>query len=98
MLDTLGPAGLLKLVAGETNRRVTVSTCIAYADEKGVHTFVGSVSGSLADTLRGEGGFGYDPIFIPDGSDHTYAEMSAEEKNAGSMRKIALDKLKKFLT
>jgi len=45
----------------------------------------------------GENGFGYDPIFIPDGSDKTYAEMTADEKNEISMRKIALLKFKDFI-
>jgi XTP/dITP diphosphohydrolase len=47
--------------------------------------------------MRGDKGFGYDPIFIPDGCSKTYAEMTAEEKNDISMRKIALSKFKDFL-
>lgn len=47
--------------------------------------------------LRGSGGFGYDSIFIPDGHDRTFAEMSSEEKNAVSHRRLAVDELRKFL-
>jgi len=96
-LDTLRPAGILKLLAGEKKRRATVSTCIAYADQAGVVAFTGTVRGKISETLRGESGFGYDPIFIPDGQDKTYAEMTAEEKNEISMRKIALLQFKEFI-
>ncbi len=97
-LDTLGPEGLLKLVAGETHRHALVSTCIAYADEDGVQTFLGTVEGTLSQSLRGDAGFGYDPIFIPAGQDRTYAEMNSEEKNAISMRRQALLGLKDYLS
>ena len=96
-LDTLRPAGILKLLVGEKNRQATVSTCIAYADQSGVFAFTGTVPGKISESLRGENGFGYDPIFIPDGQDKTYAEMNAEEKNEISMRKIALLQFKEFM-
>jgi XTP/dITP diphosphohydrolase len=96
-LDSLQPAGILRLMANEKNRKASVSTCIAYADETGVFAFTGTISGIVADSPRGENGFGYDPIFIPDGYDKTYAEMTSEEKNEISMRKIALLKLKRFI-
>jgi len=96
-LDTIRPVGILKLLVGETNRRATVSTCIAYADQAGVVAFTGTVRGKISETPRGENGFGYDPIFIPDGHDKTYAEMTAEEKNEISMRKIALLQFKEFM-
>lgn len=96
-LDTLKPEGILDMLAEKTNRKASVSTCIAYADEKGVSVFTGTVYGKIADSLKGENGFGYDPIFIPSGSDKTYAQMSSEEKNEISMRKIALLKFKEFM-
>ncbi len=96
-LDSLGPEGILRLMASEKNRKASVSTCIAYADETGVFAFTGKVLGTVSDSLRGETGFGYDPIFIPDGHDRTYAEMTADEKNEISMRKIALLKWKEFM-
>ena len=96
-LDSLQPAGILRLMVNEKNRKASVSTCIAYADETGVFAFTGTIYGTVTDYLKGENGFGYDPIFIPDGHDKTYAEMTADEKNEISMRKIALLKLKKFI-
>lgn len=97
-LDSLGPAGMLKLIQGVEKRRASVSTCIAYADANGAKTFVGTIQGSLAQDCTGKEGFGYDPIFIPDGHKRTYAEMSPEEKNTVSMRRQALLKLKDFLS
>jgi XTP/dITP diphosphohydrolase len=96
-LERLGPEGILDLLIEKHNRKASVSTCIAYADEKGVHTFVGTVPGTISNNSRGENGFGYDTIFIPDGHDKTYAEMSNEEKNEISMRKIALLKFREFM-
>ncbi|HLS29178.1 MAG TPA: RdgB/HAM1 family non-canonical purine NTP pyrophosphatase, partial [Opitutales bacterium] len=56
-------------------------------------TFEGICSGRIIDKERGEGGFGYDPIFVPDGLDKTFAEISAEEKDRLSHRGVALRKL-----
>lgn len=96
-LDTLGPEGIVRLIVGESNRKASVSTCIGYADATGAYTFVGTIYGALTTEPRGAGGFGYDPIFVPDGQDRTYAEMTSEEKNAQSMRKEALIKFRDFL-
>lgn len=97
-LDSLGPAGLLHLVRDAENRSARVATCIAYADMSTVKTFVGTVEGELSTELRGDNGFGYDPIFIPKGSKKTYAEMTSAEKNAISMRKLALEKFREYLS
>jgi non-canonical purine NTP pyrophosphatase (RdgB/HAM1 family) len=96
-LDSMGPEGILKILANEKNRQASVSTCIAYADQSGVFAFTGTITGKISETLRGESGFGYDPIFIPRGQEKTYAEMTADEKNKVSMRKIALLKFKEFI-
>ena len=96
-LDALGPAGILGFVREAADRRASVSTCIGYADASGAKTFVGTIHGSLSTELRGSNGFGYDPIFIPEGEAQTYAEMTAEKRNANSMRTIALQKLKAHL-
>lgn len=97
-LDNLKPEGILKILANEKNREASVCTCIAYADQTGVFAFTGTITGKVSKSLRGENGFGYDPIFIPDGHDKTYAEMTANEKNEISMRKIALLKFKEFMS
>ncbi len=96
-LDKLGAQGILNLVRGNSERGCSVMTCIGFADEGGAVTFVGTVKGRLAEQVQGDHGFGYDSIFIPDGQDRTYAQMTAEEKNATSMRKLALLDLKKHL-
>ena len=67
------------------------------ADEHQCYFFRGTVEGNIGLKPMGNKGFGYDPIFIPEGSDKTYAEMTSEEKNEISMRKIALMKFKDFM-
>jgi XTP/dITP diphosphohydrolase len=59
--------------------------------------FEGAIEGKIVTERRGKGGFGYDPIFVPDGYDRTFAEMTAEEKNGISHRGIAVQKLVSFL-
>ncbi len=61
------------------------------------HQFEGSVEGKIISTKRGDQGFGYDPIFVPDGFDKTFAEMSIQEKSKLSHRARAFAKLEKFL-
>jgi len=97
-LNTLKPSGIVKLLAQEKNRKASVSTCIAYANQDGVVAFTGTVHGKITEFPRGKSGFGFDPIFIPEGYDKTYAEMGSVEKNRISMRKIALVKFKKFMS
>lgn len=96
-LSALGPAGIVNLMRGQTNRNATAATAIAYADEHGVWTFLGQVSGTISEEPRGEQGFGFDEIFIPACCSRTYAEMNASEKTENSMRTVALKKLKRFL-
>jgi len=59
--------------------------------------FSGKVEGTIAREARGRDGFGYDPVFIPEGFDRTFAEMTADEKDRLSHRRKALEKLKEFL-
>ena len=60
--------------------------------------FEGICDGRIINEKRGDGGFGYDPVFIPDGSIHSFAEMSLEEKNIFNHRRKAADKLVAFLS
>ena len=60
--------------------------------------FEGKISGQITDKPRGNNGFGYDPLFIPNGQKNTFAEMSINQKNILSHRSIAINKLKNFLT
>lgn len=72
--------------------------CMALALPDGrVNTFFGYVNGRISRQPRGSSGFGYDPVFIPDGFGQTFAEMSPEQKDALSHRGKALEKLSKFL-
>jgi len=61
------------------------------------YIFEGIVNGTIISEKRGSGGFGYDPIFIPDGKIRTFAEMDLSEKNSVSHRARAFEKLKNFL-
>lgn len=88
---------LLKMMEGEEDRRASVRLVIAYHDGKKSHLFFGEDEGRITHEIRGQNGFGWDPVFIPDGYTKTFAEMSFEEKNKDSHRRQALEKLKKFL-
>ncbi|MDD4661880.1 MAG: RdgB/HAM1 family non-canonical purine NTP pyrophosphatase [Candidatus Pacebacteria bacterium] len=79
------------------NRNATSKICVSYFDGKDLKQFIGEVKGKIADFPKGENGFGWDKIFIPEGYDKTFAEMDSNQKNSLSMRKIALEKLKKEL-
>lgn len=96
-LGAVGAEGILKMAEGVTDRRATVTTALGYADANGVRVFTGTLQGTLTTERRGDGGFGYDSIFVPAGSDLTFAEMSSEQKNAISHRKLAVEKLRKGL-
>jgi XTP/dITP diphosphohydrolase len=61
------------------------------------YLFEGRVDGTIITERRGKQGFGYDPVFVPDGNNKTFAEMSMDEKNTISHRAIAFTKLKEFL-
>lgn len=89
---------LMQNMQGIADRSARFRTCIAllYAGEE--YIFEGCIEGSIIDTLRGENGFGYDPLFIPQGYDITFAEMSSDEKNKISHRAIATKRLVEFLT
>jgi len=68
-------------------------------DEAGsAHYFEGEIKGTIAHEARGNSGFGYDPLFIPQGYRSTFAELGPEIKNAISHRGIAVEKLIAFLT
>lgn len=87
---------LLQALAGETDRRAAFVCVLALvgAEER---SFEGRISGTITEEMAGVGGFGYDPIFVPEGYSITFAEMPAEEKNKISHRARALEKLKQFL-
>ncbi len=88
---------LLKNMEGVKNRKARFRTVISLILDGEEHLFEGIVEGRIAESEAGCGGFGYDPLFIPEGYDCTFAEMSAEEKNAISHRGRAVQKLVSFL-
>lgn len=88
---------LLGELAGKENRKARFRTVIALTLGGEEHTFEGIVTGQITTEKRGEKGFGYDPIFIPDGYDKTFAELGDEAKNQISHRARAVSKLGKFL-
>lgn len=93
-LDTTGNEGILKMLSGETNRAAIAKTAVGFFDGAQARVFVGEISGMVPETIRGTGGFGWDPIFVPDGHEKSFAEMTSAEKNAISMRKLALERMK----
>lgn len=88
---------LIKNMEGKADRRARFRTVIALIVKGREVTFEGEVTGTIIDTPRGADGFGYDPIFVPDGYDITFAEMGAEEKNRISHRARATQKLVDYL-
>ncbi len=88
---------LLKNLEGKENRRARFRTVISLIEGGEEHLFEGIVEGHIIDHESGSEGFGYDPLFVPDGFDRTFAEMTAEEKNAVSHRGRAVRKLVAYL-
>ena len=89
---------LLQALSGITNRNASFISVIYLIFEGQSYSFKGELKGTIATETKGSEGFGYDPIFIPLGSDRTLAQMSLHEKNAMSHRAIAFQKMLEFLT
>ena len=88
---------LLKNMEGISRREAQFKTVIALCLEDVVYTFEGIAKGNISTTPIGTNGFGYDPIFIPENSDKTFAELTQDEKNRISHRGKAFGKLLDFL-
>lgn len=88
---------LLRNLEGKSDRRARFRTVISLILNGEEHLFEGVVEGRIIDHEAGHEGFGYDPLFIPDGCERTFAEMSPEEKNAVSHRGRAVRKLAEYL-
>lgn len=89
---------LLQKLVNNPNRGAQFRTVIAYIDGNGEeHFFTGVVRGKLLTALSGDQGFGYDPLFTPDGENRTFAQMSKDEKNRISHRGIAIKHLISYL-
>lgn len=88
---------LLKNLEGVDNRKADFRTVIALIDNDGEHFFEGRVDGHIAWQPSGSNGFGYDPVFVPEGHSRTFAEFDSDEKNAISHRGRAIAALAEYL-
>ncbi len=88
---------LLINLQSKTNRKARFRTVISLIWQEQEYLFEGICPGTIIPDQRGNAGFGYDPVFVPEGSSRTFAEMTLEEKNGFSHRKKAADKLVGFL-
>lgn len=95
VFTTLGYTSILQLLTDDKERTAHFKSVIVYHDGTRTTLFKGEVTGIIADEPRGSHGFGYDPIFIPDGASETFAQMSTEGKNLYSHRGKAF---KRFIT
>ncbi len=99
-LQTVGNEGLCRMMAGETNRAAIAKTAIGMFDGREVIVCHGEVTGAVAEKPMGDKGFGWDAIFQPHGQGHdikTFAEMTPEEKNRISSRRLAAEALRRQL-
>lgn len=88
---------LLQSLEGQQNRKARFRTCVTLILDGKEHQFEGIVNGSITQEWKGDKGFGYDPVFIPEGFEETFAEMTSEQKNAISHRGRAIRKLVDYL-
>lgn len=88
---------VLSKLDGISNRKARFRTCIALIWNGNTYTFEGIVKGNITEKKQGNAGFGYDPIFQPEGYKQTFAELGDETKNKISHRAIAIHKLITFL-
>jgi len=88
---------LLAELQGRSDRSARFRTVIALVGPNGVRTFEGVVEGAIAHAPKGSNGFGYDPVFVPEGGGYTFAEMDSAEKNAISHRARAVQALVRYL-
>ncbi len=91
-------AKLLDAIKDKDNRKAKFVCVIAIAiNGEVIETFTGEVHGVIADAPRGSNGFGYDPVFVPDGYDKTFGELDSEVKDSISHRAVAVQLAKEFV-
>ncbi len=96
-LKELDCEGICRMMRSYEDKRATAMIVYTLYDGQEFQYFEGNLNGSIASEPRGDSGFGWDQVFIPDGQDKTYAEMSKEEKGLISHRSIAVKKLQTYL-
>lgn len=99
VFKTIGPNGILRLMGGTDDRYAEFHSAIAYGEKgKLLKTIVGIAEGTISEEIRGGQGFGFDPIFVPNGSKKTFGEMTMAEKNRFSHRTKAARVLGEWLS
>lgn len=88
---------VLQELEHKKDRSARFKTCVALTLDGEVFVFEGLIKGQISHRRLGDGGFGYDPIFVPEGHLRSFAQMSLEEKNAISHRALAIDKMVRFM-
>ena len=92
VFHTIGVEGVLKVMENKVKKDATMKSAVAYTDGKEIKSFLGEVKGTVPKDQRGTSGFGYDPVFIPEGRDRTFAEdldyKAAVSHRAQSIRKF----------
>lgn len=88
---------VMRLMTGIQNRNACFRTVIAFIRHSEIIYFEGKINGVIAVDAQGDNGFGYDPVFIPEGYSQSFAQLSAETKNKISHRAIAVNKLVEYL-
>lgn len=96
-MEAVGCVGVLKMLGDESRRGCVARTVVAFHDGTTTHVFTGAIKGAVAREERGTGKFGFDRIFIPEGFQLTFGEMTLAEKSALSMRALAVNTLKNYL-
>lgn len=88
---------VLQKLEGVSNRKAQFRTAVSLILDGKPYLFEGIIKGKIIEEKRGEAGFGYDPIFVPDGYNKTFAELGNDIKNRISHRALAINKLSEFL-
>ena len=97
-LETVGTQGICQMLTSYERLDATAKTCLGYFDGQEFVSYLGAVQGQITRNPRGSNGFGWDPIFIPEGWTKTLAEMTPDDEHDFiSMRKIAALQLKAYL-
>lgn len=99
-MKACGNEGIVEMLPESTDRKAVAQTTIVYiwgSKEGECKVFIGKMEGVVAEKPLGENGFGWDPIFIPDGETRTLAQLTGEEKNKYSMRAKALILFKNWI-
>lgn len=96
VMHRVGSEGLCEMMQCTTVRHAWAKTVVATYDDEKVHTFVGIVEGVIAQVPRGNEGHSWDRVFIPTGSDRTYAEMDWQERDRFSMRRRAFEAMLQY--